>query len=80
MIRYFIICFSILIMLNVNMMFGQHTDSALIYKLRYDSLYGMDPGLFNGIRYFPEHSPVRGFPFWKAGTAMPADIVLSGIQ
>jgi len=74
----FIICIALAIALDFSILCGQNTDSALVYKLRYDSLYGMDPQLFNGIKYFPEHSLARGYPFWQDNQPMKADLVYSG--
>ena len=66
----FIICFAILVALNTGKVNGQNDSSFMDLKLHYDSLYGMDPNLYNGIRYFPEHPQARGFPFWKEDNAM----------
>jgi len=38
----------------------------------------MDPYLYSGIKYFPEHFFARGFPFWKEEKPMMADMVISG--
>ncbi len=78
MIKSFIIWYSVLIALVPGVIFSQSIRPVLMYKLRYDSLYGTDPLLFNGIKYFPEHTVTRGFPWWKDDRPMTADIVYSG--
>lgn len=76
--RSLILFFFILVALDFDVMYGQNDDSMLVYKLQYDSLYGTDPHLYNGIKYFPEYFFTRGFPFWKDDKPLMADIVFSG--
>jgi hypothetical protein len=74
----FIICVLMTVALQFNTLNCQETDSVFFYKLQYDSLYGLDPNLYNGIKYSTDHTLARGFPFWKEDKAIMADIVLAG--
>ena len=76
--RSFIICFFIIVALDFDVMFGQNTGLTLMYKLRYDSVYGTNPHIYQGIKYFPEHTLARGFPYWKDDKPLTADVVFSG--
>jgi hypothetical protein len=74
----FIILFAAMIALDLMILQGQIPGSTMDYKLHYDSLYGMDPQLFNGIKYFPEHPLARGFPFYMKDESLAAGLVYSG--
>jgi hypothetical protein len=49
-------------------------------KAEYDKLYGLNPWLYSGLRYVPEHPNAFGSPFWKQDEVIDGSLVISGIR
>lgn len=62
--------------------YGQSPVNQDVATLRekLDSKYGLNPWLYNGIKYFPDHPNSYGHPFWKSEEPVDADIVLNNVN
>jgi hypothetical protein len=46
----------------------------------YDKHYGLDPRLYNGVKYVPEHPFALGMPFWASSEPFQGELVIQGIK
>ncbi|NOZ48060.1 MAG: hypothetical protein GXO79_14980 [Chlorobi bacterium] len=56
---------------------GQDNEQLIKLRKNYDSKYGYNADLYCGVKYFPEHSVAKGFPFYKSNEALTGTLVFN---
>ena len=68
----------LLMLISALQVIGQSGTSVFKAKEQMDALYGLDPNLYRGTRYVPDHPEALGFPYLLQEKPFPGSIVLQG--